>query len=72
MISSSSINVSLTLHDLRHIYASTALVKGYDVVTVSKHLGHANPSITLKVYASYINPPNQDEVASFMASLLTD
>ena len=71
MISSSSINVSLTLHDLRHIYASTALVKGYDVVTVSKHLGHANPSITLEIYAQYIKPPNQREMAEEIAEIFT-
>jgi len=65
-------NIELTIHDLRHIFASVNLTNGTDVVTVSKLLGHANPSITLKVYASYINPPNQDQVASFMASLLTD
>ena len=67
-----SANIRLTIHDLRHIFASVNLTNGTDVVTVSKLLGHANPSITLKVYASYINPPNQEEVASFMASLLTD
>ena len=65
-------NHELTPHDLRHIFAGVNLTNGVDVVTVSKLLGHANPSITLEVYASYINPPEQDKVASYMASLLTD
>ena len=71
MLSSSSINVELTPHDLRHIFASTALVKGYDVVTVSKHLGHANPSITLEIYAQYIKSPNQREMAEELAAIFT-
>ena len=62
--------IRLTIHDLRHIFASINLTNGTDVVTVSKLMGHANPSITLSIYASYINPPNQDEVASYMASLV--
>ena len=62
--------IRLTIHDLRHIFASINLTNGTDVVTVSKLMGHANPSITLSIYASYINPPNQDAVASYMASLV--
>jgi integrase len=39
------------LHDLRHSFASNLLATGWDVVTVSKLLGHANPQITLTIYA---------------------
>jgi len=63
-------DIRLTIHDLRHIFASINLTNGTDVVTVSKLMGHANPSITLSIYASYINPPNQEEVATYMASLI--
>jgi integrase len=69
VMNNTSLNVRLTLHDLRHIFASVNLTNGVDVVTVSKLMGHANPSITLKVYAQYITPPNVEEVASFMAEL---
>jgi integrase len=41
----------LTLHSLRHGYASLLISKGLNVVFVSRQLGHANPSITLQVYA---------------------
>ena len=71
MIKSSGMDVKLTPHNLRDIYASTALVKGYDVVTVSKHLGHADPSITLKVYAQFIKSPNQIEMAEELAEIFT-
>ena len=71
MIKSSEMSVKLTPHNLRDIYASTALVKGYDVVTVSKHLGQADPSITLKVYAQFIKSPNQREMAEELAEIFT-
>ena len=62
--------ITLKIHDLRHIFASINLTNGVDVVTVSKLMGHANPSITLKIYAQYINPPNQDKVATYMANII--
>ena len=65
-----SLDINLRLHDLRHLFASISLAKGIDVVTVSKLMGHANPSITLKVYAQYIETPNADEVAIAMGNLI--
>jgi integrase len=41
----------LTLHSFRHGYASLLISRGLNVVFVSRQLGHANPSITLQVYA---------------------
>ena len=41
----------VTFHALRHTFASLLIDQGHDVVFVSRQLGHANPSITLKVYA---------------------
>ena len=41
----------LTLHDLRHTSGSHLVRAGADVVTVSRQMGHARPSITLDVYA---------------------
>ena len=40
-----------SFHDLRHTFASLLIAQGADVVHVSRQLGHADPSITLKVYA---------------------
>ena len=39
------------LHDLRHLHATTLLLAGVPVHVVAARLGHADPSITLKVYA---------------------
>jgi integrase len=41
----------VTLHAWRHTHASQLIASGLDIVTVSRRLGHANPSITLTVYA---------------------
>lgn len=41
----------ITFHALRHTHASQLIDAGIDVVTVSKRLGHANPNITLRIYA---------------------
>ena len=42
----------LRFHDLRHSFASLLIAEGCDVVFVSRQLGHANPSITLSIYAT--------------------
>jgi integrase len=41
----------LRWHDLRHTYASLLIGQGENVVYVSRQLGHADASITLKTYA---------------------
>jgi integrase len=39
-----------TFHSLRHTHASALLAAGVDVLTVSRRLGHAKPTITLNIY----------------------
>jgi integrase len=41
----------LSLHSLRHGYASLLIAEGLDVVFVSRKLGHADPGVRLSVYA---------------------
>jgi integrase len=41
-------------HSLRHTHASLWIKDGGDVITLSKRLGHANPQITMSVYADEI------------------
>lgn len=38
-------------HKLRHSSASIAITSGADVVSVSRRLGHSDPSVTLRMYA---------------------
>lgn len=60
----------VTLHTLRHTFASNLIASGCDVVTVQRALGHATPSITLNVY-SHLWPSAEDKTraatADFMA-----
>jgi integrase len=41
----------ISLHSLRHGYASTLIASGLNVVFVSRQLGHANSNVTLSTYA---------------------
>lgn len=62
----------VTLHTLRHTFASNLIASGCDVVTVQRALGHAQPSITLNTY-SHLWPSAEDKTrtatAGFMASV---
>lgn len=49
-------------HDIRHTYASILIDQGVDIVKISKRLGHANPRITLEVYA-HLLPNSDNEIA---------
>ena len=42
------------LHDLRHLHATTLLLSSVPVHVVAARLGHADPAITLRVYAHVI------------------
>ena len=46
---------TLTPHQLRHGTASLLLNQSVPVPVVSRYLGHANPGITMKVYAHIID-----------------
>jgi len=41
-------------HKFRHTFASQALSAGYDIIRVSKMLGHKNINVTLKHYADFV------------------
>jgi integrase len=41
----------VNFHALRHTHASALIDAGIDIVRISKRLGHADPSVTLKTYA---------------------
>ena len=43
-----------TPHDMRHTWASHMLAAGADLAYVSNQLGHANPSITLRIYSHWV------------------
>jgi integrase len=46
-----AIGLPVTFHALRHTHASHLIDAGVDVVKISRRLGHASPTVTLKIYA---------------------
>ncbi len=54
----------LRLHCARHTWASLALESGKSVRWVAEQLGHADPALTLQVYAHVI--PNEEPDLSFL------
>ena len=59
----------LTLHDLRHFYASGLIASGCDVVTVQRALGHSSATITLGVY-SHLWPTAEDRTRAAAGDLM--
>lgn len=53
----------VTLHELRHTFASILIGQGMDVTFVADQLGHADPGITLKTYARLFDPAARREEA---------
>jgi integrase len=47
-------------HELRHFAATTAIASGADVRTVADRLGHADASVTLRVYAHALEARDRD------------
>jgi integrase len=59
------------LHDMRHVHATTLLLAGVPVHVVAARLGHADPSITLRVYAHVISD-QLTEAADIFARAIAD
>ncbi|WP_300267721.1 site-specific integrase [Microbacterium sp.] len=59
----------VTIHTLRHTFASNLIASGCDVVTVQRALGHAQPSITLNVY-SHLWPSAEDKTRAATAEFM--
>jgi len=52
----------ITFHDLRHTAGSMALAGGVPIPQVSRLLGHANPAVTMSIYAHAM--PNTEHEAT--------
>lgn len=56
----------IRFHDARHSYATAALKAGVPVKVLSQRLGHADVSVTLRIYAHVM--PGDDEAAADLAA----
>lgn len=52
------------IHDLRHTHATHLLLEGWPIPTVSRRLGHANPAITMAIYAHALSDVRDEEVTT--------
>lgn len=55
--------LAVTFHALRHTFASLLIGQGHDPVFISRQLGHANPAITLRMYAHLFDASRHAERA---------
>ena len=55
------------LHDLRHFSATQAIAGGHDIRSVAARLGHADASMTLRVYAHAIAGRDRQIVGTMAA-----
>ncbi len=58
----------LTLHGLRHTWATLALQAGIDIKIVIERLNHSSTHITREIY-TYVTPPMQSDAAERVALL---
>lgn len=64
----------VTLHSLRHTFATRSIETGIDVKTVSELLGHASIEITLNTYVHSTDKTKKstaDTIEKFYQSLLS-
>lgn len=59
-----------SLHSLRHTYGSGLVSRGVPIVYVQQQMGHANISMTVDVYGSWLPVRAPGAVATFAAELL--
>ena len=59
----------LTLHDLRHVYASALIAAGESVKVVQKRMGHSSAAMTLDVY-SHLWPDSDDRSRTIIDAFL--
>lgn len=59
----------ITLHGLRHTWATLALGAGIDIKIVSERLNHSSTNITREIY-THVMPPMQSDAAERVARLI--
>lgn len=53
---------AFSIYDLRHTHASHLLAEGWNIPKVSRRLGHANPGITMTIYAHALVDDDGDDL----------
>ena len=61
----------IRIHDLRHTHASHLIAWGWNIPKVSRRLGHANPAITMALYARVISDDDGEDIQTPAAFAFT-
>jgi integrase len=61
----------ISLHNLRHCFASQHLISGTPLLELSRLLGHANPSITLSVYSHWAESEKSNSQAKLAGRIFS-
>lgn len=67
-VKKANIGKEITPHGFRHSYSTILLENNVYIKRVSDNLGHANPNVTLKVYA-HVLPKDDDPIVEVMDNL---
>jgi integrase len=59
----------IRFHGLRHTHVSVLVRAGFDVVQISRRVGHANAGFTLRQYSHLFNPDDAGAAAAIAAAL---
>ena len=57
------IEKAVTMHGLRHTYASMLILLKRPITEISEYLGHADVSVTMRVYAHFLKQKKQDAMS---------
>jgi integrase len=64
------IRAHVTPHTFRRTYITYMIAAGYDLPYVQAQVGHADPSVTLAVYAQVMRRADRDELRAEIRGLL--
>ena len=62
----------IRFHDLRHTYASLLIDQGENIKYVQTQMGHANPMVTLNIYAHLLKRTNQESAMKLEQLVLNE
>jgi integrase len=69
-IAAAGLDKRLSLHRLRHTFASLLLDRGVAIPKVSGLLGHKDSTITMKIYAHWVKDDKKNDVQELASSIL--
>ncbi len=60
----------VSMHSLRHSFASTLIAQNVPITQVQSLCGHSNPGVTLRIYSHWLKGAQTDSLAGLSAAIL--